>query len=101
MKLSIFSVYDSKAQAYLPPFYMPRKQMAVRTFAECVNSKEHQFGKWPHDYTLFHLGGFDDETGLFDVFAPVSLGNGLEHLTAIDDEDDDMSLSLVKVGGTN
>lgn len=87
MQLSIFCVYDAKAQAYLPPFFLPRKQMAVRAFAECVNSSEHQFGKWPNDYTLFHIGAFNDETGLIDSFAPVSLGNGLEHLQVKEVED--------------
>ena len=56
MKHNIFSVYDEKAQAFLPPFFLPEVGMATRIFGDCVNSDEHQFGKHPTDYTLFHLG---------------------------------------------
>lgn len=80
MKLKMFTIYDSKAFAYLPPFYLHKEEMAQRAFGECVNSKEHQFGKHPQDYTLFKVGVFDDETAVCVTFAPESLGNGLEHL---------------------
>lgn len=100
MKHQIFAVYDSKAQAYLPPFFMQRKQMAVRIFTECANAKDHQFGKWPADYTLFHLGSFDDDNGLIDSFPPVSLGNGLEYQAKADLDSDQPDLKLVSAGGT-
>ena len=77
----VFSVYDQKAAAYLPPFILPRSEMAIRTFSDCINSAEHQFGKHPGDYTLFRLGMFDDEKGQYHLeIAPISEGNGLEFL---------------------
>jgi len=83
MKLEIFAVYDIKARAYLPPFFLPRKEMAARIFGECINSKEHQFGRHPADYTLFHLGTFDDENAeLSCPHAPHSMGAGVEYLEA-------------------
>ena len=57
----IFTIHDSKAQAFLPPFILPRAEMAERTFGDCINSADHQFGQHPDDYTLFELGAFDDE----------------------------------------
>lgn len=39
MILLIFAIYDSKAKAYLTPFFLPKYEMAVRTFKDCVNSK--------------------------------------------------------------
>lgn len=80
MKQQMFCIRDTKADAYLPPFFLPRKEMAMRVFDQCVNSKDHQFGKWPQDYTLFQIGQFDDETGTCVTYAPESLGNGLEYL---------------------
>lgn len=61
---NVFSVYDNKAKAYLPPFIMHNDAMAVRVFGDCVNSEDHQFGKHPDDYTLFRIGVFDDVKGL-------------------------------------
>lgn len=62
MKYHMFSVYDEKAKAYLPPFILPEVGMATRTFGDCVNNEEHQFGMHPEDYTLFEIAIFDDES---------------------------------------
>lgn len=78
---AMFSVYDSKAQAFLPPWIMPQTTMAQRTFSDCANSKDHQFGVHPEDYTLFQLGMWDDETGVLDQLpSPRSLGLALEYV---------------------
>jgi hypothetical protein len=79
MIYSVFSIFDAKAEAYLPPFILPKKAMAERTFSDCVNSETHQFGANPQDYTLFELGTFNDENGQFLLHrAVISCGNGLE-----------------------
>ena len=81
MIYSVFSIYDSKAEAYLPPFILPKQAQAKRAFSDCVNSDTHQFGQNPADYTLFELGNFNDEDGQHLVHrANISLGNGLEYL---------------------
>lgn len=82
---NVFSVHDSAADAYLPPFVLPRIEMAKRVFAQAVNSESHQFGLSPADYTLFCLGTFDDETGKFLIQpAQESLGNGVIYKDSID-----------------
>ena len=48
----IFSVYDSKVEAYLQPFFMQTRGAAVRAITELVADPKHQFGKYPMDYTL-------------------------------------------------
>lgn len=85
---NVFSIYDTKASAYLTPFFLPTVPMALRVFAECANSSDHQFGRHPEDFTLFHLGTFDDETCIFTAletkaalgvaieFVNVALGDG-------------------------
>ena len=52
--------------------------IAIRTFADCVNDPDHAFGKNPHDYTIFFIGTFDDETGLISKQTPETLGNGVQ-----------------------
>ena len=66
----IFTVFDQKAKAYLPPFFMHQEGMSVRTFKDCVQSSDHQFGKNPEDYQLFSLGTFDDENGKIEQKSP-------------------------------
>jgi len=62
----IFSVRDNKADAFLPPFFLPNRAMAVRSFGECANHPSHQFCKHSTDYALFELGEFDDHSGMLD-----------------------------------
>lgn len=62
MILDIFSVYDSKAKAFLPPFFMVNSMVARRSFGEAANDANHQFCKHPEDYTLFKIGTWDDST---------------------------------------
>lgn len=79
MIYDVFSIFDDKAEAFLPPFILPNQNMAKRVFADCVNSDTHQFGNNPADYTLFRLGQFDDSTGQFLLDRTKhSLGNGVE-----------------------
>lgn len=77
----VFTVYDQKADAYLPPWIMPKAVMAQRVFGDCVNAKDHQFAAHPEDYTLFMLGDWNDETGEFRHLpnGKKSLGVALEY----------------------
>lgn len=76
----MFSIYDEKARAHLPPFILPEEGMAIRTFADCVNDGDHQFGKHPHDYTLIKIADFDDEHGQITPDRQ-TVGNGIEYKT--------------------
>lgn len=77
----MFTVYDTAAKAYLPPFFLPRVEMAQRIFADAVNSDSHQFGKHPADYTLFLIAEFDDEHAGVSLQTPEKICTGLEVLT--------------------
>lgn len=78
MKQLVFTVFDEKAHAYYPPWFLKEVDMARRVFDDCVNDKEHNFGMHPSDYTLFVIGSFDDCTGILTSDGVRSLGNGLE-----------------------
>lgn len=78
MILQICTVHDVKARAFLPPFYCSTLEVASRTFADCANNLEHAFGKNPEDYSLYHLGSFNDDTAVFITLPqPVNLGMAL------------------------
>jgi len=85
MEHKIFSIYDQKAYAYLPPFTLPTAEMAERTFRDCVNSADHAFGKNPADYTLIELGTYDDNKGLISPHEVVrTIGSGIEYVKSHD-----------------
>lgn len=70
MEHRVYAVYDSCAKAYLPPFHLPRDEMASRAFTDCVNSASHQFAEHTEDYALYTLGTFDDSTGIYVNHTP-------------------------------
>lgn len=74
MEKLAFSVFDSAAGMYLEVFFAPSIEFAIRGFREAVNSEGHQFKKFPADYTLFHVGAFDQKTGQLVPREPTSLG---------------------------
>jgi hypothetical protein len=79
MFLKICTVYDSKAECYLQPFYCKSKGEALRSFIEISNDSKSQIGKYPEDFTLFELGEFDDSNANFRMYdAKVALGCALE-----------------------
>jgi len=78
---NVFTVYDSAARRYLEPFFAETIEVACRMFRSIVNHEGSQFGKFPEDYVLFHIGEFDPTTGnLVPMMAPHSLGVAVTYL---------------------
>lgn len=76
----MFTVYDSKLEAYLQPFFMASKGQAIRAFTDSVNDTTTQFNKHPEDFTLFEIGEYDDSKGqVSNLITPNSLGVALEY----------------------
>lgn len=71
MMIKVFSVYDSKAKVFSQPFYALNEDVAVRMFQASVNDRSTQFWKYPEDFTLFAVGGFDDNKGELVPLSPV------------------------------
>lgn len=59
MILKVYSIYDSKAEAYLQPFFCVNNNVAMRHFRAAVNDPSHDFGKYSSDFTLFLIGEWD------------------------------------------
>lgn len=70
---SIYSVFDSKAAIFSPPFYMSNNAMAIRSFGEIVEDKNTMVARHPEDFSLYMLGAFDDETGNLASIKPINL----------------------------
>ncbi|AXH74792.1 MAG: nonstructural protein [Microviridae sp.] len=70
MKLQLFSVFDSKAVAFFPMFSCANIAIAQRTISDCLDEVGHPFAKNPGDYTLFHIGSFDDANAIIETLIP-------------------------------
>ena len=80
MTHKIFAVYDSKAEAHLPPFASLTTAVAIRQFEATVRNLESDFARFPGDYTLFELGTWNQQLGVITMHeAKLNLGTALEH----------------------
>ena len=77
----IYSVHDSAAKAYLPPFFMRTNTEAERAFETTVKDENSQFNKYPGDYTLVSMGTFDEDTGLITATEPQIIANATKFLS--------------------
>lgn len=74
-RLRMFSLFDTKAQAYAPPFCAPRYELAVRSLIQALDAGgDSQLSKFPEDFVLFEIGSFDDVTGVVEALPPVNHG---------------------------
>lgn len=66
MILQILSVRDRAANAYGRPIFVAAIGQAIRSFQDEINrvDQNNEMNKHPDDFDLYHLGTFDDETGL-------------------------------------
>lgn len=78
MIYQVFSVKDDKAAAFALPFFLPRMEVALRSFRDAVKNPEHDMHRHPEDYALYCIGEYDDATGALQPCEPVLVARALE-----------------------
>ena len=80
MKQKIYSIYDTKLQAYLSPFTSPNNEVAIREFSQYAQNQNSPFAKNPNDYQLIQVGEWDDDTGQPTPTDHTNLGFASEYI---------------------
>lgn len=70
MLLKMFAIYDSAARCYRTPFFLQEEGEAVRAVKNLVNDPQTVMSQHPSDYSLFHVGAFDNATGMCEPTEP-------------------------------
>lgn len=74
----MFAIYDSKAGAFLSPFFSINTATAVRDFSRAANDADTQFFVHAADYSLMEIATWNPDTGeLVPHVAHVNLGTAL------------------------
>lgn len=60
MNLNIYTIFDQASETYMRPFFSHADGQAKRSFSDVANDPDHEIGKHPKDYSLWHIGIFDD-----------------------------------------
>jgi len=70
----VFAIFDSKVQAFATPWFSRSESEALRAVTAAMDDAQSLLAKFPEDYSVHHLGSFDDETGILEQKLPVNLG---------------------------
>ncbi len=78
----VFSIFDSKADAFLQPFFSPTAATALRGFEKAAQDETTDFHRFAGDYSLFEIGDWDQAKGTWVAHeAKINLGLALQFLT--------------------
>lgn len=78
MKMNIYAIKDQQVAAFAQPFFMQTNGQAIRAFTDAINrpDENNNMYKHPDDFTLHHIGTWNDETGEFESLTPEQIAIG-------------------------
>ena len=95
--MKIFTIYDSKATAYLQPFFSKTEQTAVRDVTTIVNEPNSNFNLHAEDFSLFTIGKYDEDSGKITAKNPEHIVN----LIALRNDNTIPNLQAIEGGKTD
>lgn len=76
--LGVYSVFDSKASAFLQPYFTKSNATAIRAFQRCLLDPTSDISKFGADFTLVKVGTWDEIAGqMRPLDQHENLGTGL------------------------
>jgi len=66
--LIAYTLHDSKALNYNPPFFMSNDALARRACSDLVTDMNTSVARHPSDFKLYKIGMFDDTNAIFTPF---------------------------------
>lgn len=69
MKMQVLAVHDAASGVFARPIFVASIGVGIRMFGDEVQRQaaDNEMFKHPEDFSLFHLGEFDDNSGCFDL----------------------------------
>ncbi len=84
--MQVFTVRDSKAEAYLQPFFATNIPVAVRMLTDAARDPNSNLYRHSSDFELFLVGKFDEHTGMIEPVAHVPNGKVVDFLVVKQEE---------------
>ena len=78
----IYAGFDSKAAAFLQPFFAKNDAVAIRFFQAACGDPEHFFCRNPEDYTLWRIGEWSEDSGELVGTVPMQIARAMDYATA-------------------
>lgn len=71
--MKVCAVRDRAVDSFGQPIFVRAIGEAMRSFMDELNREGSPMGAHPEDYDLYHIGDFDDQTGLLIACTPVKM----------------------------
>ena len=76
--MELFCIFDHLTGSFGRIVHAPMVDSAIRDFSEVCMDPQSKFARQPLDYTLFHVGTFDEGTGEIKPMPPVKIISAME-----------------------
>lgn len=78
MRANFYAIYDAKAAAYMQPFTSTNHATAIRMWEAAVKQEGSQFNQHAEDFSMWHIGSFNEDDGTIEPVIPVSIARALD-----------------------
>lgn len=78
MKQKVMTIRDEKAEIYINPFLVRTTGEAERVLTDLLNNPQTNIAKYPESFSLWELGEYNDNTGIFDTHEPRHVINAID-----------------------
>lgn len=69
-KLEMYALRDTKTETYNRPIFVQNEKVFLRSLMTELANADSMLAQHPHDYQVFYLGTFDDQTAHIDFCPP-------------------------------
>lgn len=77
----VFSIFDTKGEAFCLPFYKQTKGLAIRDFTDAIKDPQSPYSKYPSEFIMYEIGEYDDSSGsLLNYEVNVLVGHGSDFI---------------------
>lgn len=73
--LNAYAVKDIQSQLFTNPYFLQNDTVALRSFETACKTENHQFNKYPEDFSMYHIGTYNIETGELISTTPKQISN--------------------------
>lgn len=78
MVLKMYCIYDRKSAIHQPPQFCHNTGHALRMYRDIFSDPKSQLHRYPEDFQIFEIGGFDDATANVMQITPHLICSGTD-----------------------
>lgn len=78
--LKAYAVKDIQSGLFTQPYFLMNDTVAIRSFEGAVKDPTTQFNKYPSDFSMYYIGGYNIETGELTNEEPNQIANATQFI---------------------